>query len=153
MTASTREEWLFVAGGKGELVQSLGRTLESPNPPVPDGQQLPGESPQGKPCPCGPGGAHRISKQQNRSRVERSLDEIPRDVRMNQLQRSMPMWALSGRGTPSRKTHSLVPTYRHRHSLTRQVQILYPKPLGPGGSGIQNFLNVESYKQCLFHLM
>lgn len=74
-------------------------------------------------------------------------------VRMNQLQRSTPMWALSGRGRPSRKTHSLVPVYRHRHSLTRQVQILYPKPLGPGGSGIQNVLNAESYQQRLFHLM
>ena len=32
----------------------------------------------------------------------------------------------------------------YRHNLTRQGQVLRLKPLGPGGSGIQDFFNMEA---------
>ena len=66
-------------------------------------------------------------------------------VERNQLQLEMPTRVPSGRaGRRERHTAGAVYTdSRHRHNPTRQGQVLRLKPLGPGGSGIQEFFNME----------
>ena len=117
--ASTREERLFVAGGKVNWSNCSAKPWSPPNPPVPDSNSQ-GNHPRGSHALVG----QEVHTAYPRSRTDQEWNvhwmKYHATVRMNQLQRSTPMWALSGRGRTSRKTHSLVPGIRTPDTGTAQ---------------------------------